>query len=392
MMRYLTVCCLGVIALAAPLRAQDSTAANIVGDEAAAEAVAEEEPTAPLENVDELKAMSFEELLAEARRLIDDGEIRKSIPYIQMARTRDDTSPGLKTLRGEVLLATGNIQEARPLLMEAYHADANDFRVNYALGRLYLGTRIWRQAYVYLEHAEQLAPLDRSTEVQRALAEAYLGARQISRATEFAEKAARGARGQDNEYTVWRTLVAVLIENREFERAISEAEHLVELAEREYTADPGDAKKLTQLSNARQILVAALQTSGTELFASGPDGMPTDQVVPGAEARVAALIKHVGEIMALQAEVQRILAYHDVVTLAERAVQYDPTNADYQRDLGLLLVEISKYDEAIVAFEKALELNPGDQISARNLELLRGKQPTSQPASSTPGDTPAETP
>ena len=284
--------------------------------------------------------------------------------------------------RGEVLLSTGNIQEARPLLMEAYHADSNDFRVNYALGRLYLGTRSWRQAYIYLEHAEALAPLDKASEVQRMLAEAYRGAGKIGKAAELARRALEGARGEDNEYDACRTLVMVLLDGREFEASISQAERLVELAETEYAEDPGSLSALKKLSDSRQVLLAAVQTSAVMMFAVGPDGVPTDEPKPGMAKDVAERSKRVADLLALEAEVQRLIAYHEVIEIAKKTTQYDPENADYQRDLGLLLVETSQFEDAIEAFEKALELNPEDEIASRNLAWLRGKYPTSQPAES----------
>jgi Flp pilus assembly protein TadD len=55
----------------------------------------------------------------------------------------------------------------------------------------------------------------------------------------------------------------------------------------------------------------------------------------------------------------------------ERAVQLDPQNAAALNDLAVALEQMGEFDAARKAYEKALELKPGDLYIQQNYDLFR---------------------
>jgi tetratricopeptide (TPR) repeat protein len=51
----------------------------------------------------------------------------------------------------------------------------------------------------------------------------------------------------------------------------------------------------------------------------------------------------------------------------QKSVQFNPNNVDAQRDLGIVAMELRRYDLALSAFEKVLTLQKNDPVAIENL-------------------------
>ncbi len=323
-----------------------------------------------------LMAMPLRELLDGTEELIDEGEIEKALARATVARERDPENPRVRLLLGEALLAAGNVQNARPLLLDVFRLDENNYRANLALGKLWLQSRVWRQAETYLSKAVELAPAGSGYVAQRLLAEAYLGSRQLSRARDVATQAAQRARNTPLAYDAQQTLVLVLLASEEeqyLDAAVRGAQGLEQQAAAEFQRDPGSRERLERLVASRQLLLEALQAVGQKMFLLGPDQMPTDQPQPGREAELAAVSRRVADVLVLQAGAQRLLSLHNVLPFLDRALEFTPESASLWRDRGLLLFELNRFREGVASLERALELDPDDQVTRERLDGLRSR-------------------
>lgn len=322
--------------------------------------------------LEQLADLSFRELVSEARRLIDAEQYEAAKPYVAAAAQKDRKSLDVSLLLGDLALAENDVRTARPLYLSVYRVDRNDFRANLGLGKLYLRTRVWRQAANYLEKAEQTAPLGKVPEVQQLLAEAYRGGGQVLKAVEVAQKAVSGA---PQDYDARRSLTSALLAAERTEQALGEAEMFVKIARDQVVSAPDSPAALADLRTARELQLQALRRAFRDMLQVGPSGQRVDEVTPGREAEAAGVLKQISEVMVMQAETNRLLAYHDVLSFAERIVELDDDNADYWRDYGLMLLETRRMDEAREALRRAVELNPDDQAARAQLERLGAGAP-----------------
>ncbi len=317
--------------------------------------------------IDRLQGMSLEELVRNARDLLDSEKYEAAVPYIVVARSRAEDDQEVKALNAELSLLKRDIKKARELFLEVYRANPNDYYANLGLGRLYLATRQFKQAEIYLEKAEQRAAQDQISLVRRLLAETYRGLKKSLKAVQLAEQAVNG---RPDDYVTRQTLVMTLVEAAQLERAAEEAVNLEQIARDRIAADAADVDALQQLLSALQVHMLALQQSFQQLAVMGPGRQPTDQVLDVNKPRAAALSMEVAELQLMQAETARLISYHQILEFMKKAIEYVPDNADYQRDYGLLLMRTNQSEAAIAPLRRALELNPDDDVARRQLQAL----------------------
>lgn len=317
---------------------------------------------------EQLQSLTLPTLLAEARRLLDARDLMAAAPYIDAARQRDPASLQVKGLVAELALYAGDLTTARINYLDVHRANRDDYRANLGLGQIYLMTRNFSQASIYLRRAEALVPVDAPGDtaiVRRLLAQSQHGEKKYIEALETAEKA-RAVAPQDLD--VLHTLIAALRAAGRTEAAVTEAAALQVVAEQNLRANPGDRQALVQLMEARRIHRETLSEGAAQYFELGRDGQRTDRVIPGKEADVAHVIREIAELQLRDAESQRLLTYYEVADLLARAVEYAPGNAGYWRFYGQLLAETFQRDAARQAFRKTLELDPTDEVAQRWLQ------------------------
>jgi tetratricopeptide (TPR) repeat protein len=203
------------------------------------------------------------------------------------------------------------------------------------------------------------------------LAEAYLGSGRLIKAREVAEQAVSG---NPDDYDAYRILAAVLITVRDLDQALVQVQKLESIAQQAVAANPGDFQSLQRLGDAWRIHQQALRERLGELVVVGPDGVPTDEVLPGKSEEAAEITRRMVELMLLQSEAQRIAQLFEIVEVSAQALEYAPDSPRQWRDHGLLLMEIQRYAEARDAFQKVLELDPSDGVAQQQLSAINAMQ------------------
>lgn len=315
-----------------------------------------------------LRDMTLGSLLSEARALIDAEDLRGAAPIVAVARERDPKNFEVTVMLGELALLNGEIQPAREKLLEAYQANRNDFRATVALGRLYLATRRHRQAVNYLEKAVEFAPQDQISKTQRLLAEGYFGANRLVKARTAAEEAVN--RDSDN-YEARRILATILIQIRELDQALIQIQELERIGSSEVAAKPGDLIALQRLAEAWIVHQDALRARLAQLVVVGPDGVPTDEILPGRSLEAAEITRRMVELLIREAEAQRIARLFEIAEVSEQTLKYAPESSSHWMNHGILLLETQQFDAAANAFSKAVELDPQNTEARIRLQQIQ---------------------
>ncbi len=140
----------------------------------------------------------------------------------------------------------------------------------------------------------------------------------------------------------------------------------------QYADDPGskryaesgleEARKLlvdTQLKKARYEEKEARWSDAVVSYTKALDGRPDD---PAICERLANALRHEGS------DLQR------AARLAELAVQRAPRRAAYRATLGFIYAEAGSRDKAIEQFERAVEIDSGDEASRHALDALKKRR------------------
>lgn len=287
----------------------------------------------------------------------------------------------------EIATLQGMRNEARMLFKEVLEIEKSNFRANLGLGRFYVSTRLYRQARLYLEEADKVAPPDRHEEVLRWLAASYAGQGQLPDAIDTLERAVEIA---PDSFEALNMLVNMQMEAGSYEQALEGAEEFVTAARKAYEAAPAETWFLKRLIMAYETRIEVLKAYHNGLHTQDIRARFTDQLQPGNEAEAANVLSRIAHVSERLATLRWELSYHDSLMLMERAVQYQPDNIRYLLDLAGLLLATHQTQRAIETCQDLLEIaNPPntDPANVREIheaakELLRrlNVPPTTQPA------------
>lgn len=323
---------------------------------------------------EQMAAMSLPELKREIQTRIDADDYEAAAALVTEALGRGDGGADLELtlLNAETQLGLGDLLAARFAFQDVLAADRNDYRANVGLGEVYLsGNRPhFRQAITYLERARTLAGTNaQRVKALRLLGEAYLGAHQPSAAVSVVEDALRLDSTDFNAILVATRAYAA---SGAFDRSIEAARILEERAKELWQQSPGEIEAVERLIIAANSAIAAIRNRTRELFERGPAGEPTDKALPGREDDIAGLLMEIVELQRMSIEANRLLRLHDTLTLAERAVEYDPDQAEGWVLYGNLLRETYQDAAARAAYAKALEVDPENRAAQTSLRQLSG--------------------
>lgn len=326
--------------------------------------------------------MSISEMLMEAERLVAAQQYAEAHPYVSAALRQDAGNVQALSLEGEILAQLNQHTLARQSFLAVREIQPNDFRANFGLGRMYVSSGVFRQALQYLKIAEPVAPPERKAELFVLLARAERGTGTASRALETVQRAIEA---DPLSFDAWRYATMLLVETEDFDRALLATQNLVRIAESELTKDPADRAALERLYLAYDARMAVLRSYHVRLYDRNLDGTSSDRLLPGTEKAAASMLQAMVETMVMQAELRRTMAFHEMLTLAQRTVEYDSSNTQYWAQLGLLYVNTAQFDRARAAFERAIELEPQNMQAREQLEQLPGRRaappppPTAEP-------------
>src|SRR5660398_150697 len=65
----------------------------------------------------------------------------------------------------------------------------------------------------------------------------------------------------------------------------------------------------------------------------------------------------------------RLGKYQEAITAFDKALEIDPQDRTAWNNKGLALANLGKYQEAITAYDKALEIDPQDKLALINKEI-----------------------
>lgn len=333
--------------------------------------------------------MSISDLLAEAERLAAAKQWAQARPYIEAVLAREQSNAQALSLKGEILEKTDQRDMARQEYLAVREIQPNDFRANLGLGRLYVESNMYRQALVYLNIAEPVAPPERKPELYVLLARAQRGAGNRNGAIEAVNRALEADAAN---FEAWQYAIAIMVESDEYDRAVAATQELVRIAQNEMVKDRSSRDGLAKLGTAYDTRLSVLSAYHQRLYIRNVDGTFSDQLLPGMEKGAAAMLREVVETMVLRAEVERTLGLYKILPIAEQAVKYDPSSAQAWMHLGLLYVNTSQYDKAAEALRRVLEIQPDNAQAAEQLSQLPRSAAPAAPPSSAPASAPASQP
>jgi tetratricopeptide (TPR) repeat protein len=332
--------------------------------------------------------MTIEELLAVAERLYQTGRYPDAATVLELVLQREETNVEAMIMRGEVYEMTKDLNSARTWFLKVQKAQPNEYRANLGLGRTYAAQKMWRQAIVYLEVAQKVAPPDKLGDVLTPLAIAYHGTGLTTKAVETVEKSLQ----LDPDHFENRRLLGLLrLELEQLDKALTETDALLRLAKKKVQERPGDITALQNLGEAYELRQRVLVSLHNDLYEKNAAGQPTDKIRPGNEAKAAALIKESNDLRIYESELRTLLAYHAILPAAERVVSLAPDNPEYLNQLGLLRRRVGLIGKAIETFQKAIEIDPTNAVAREQLASMSApltSQPTVEQASAAPAATP----
>ncbi len=337
--------------------------------------------------------MTIPELIAWARQLRSAGQQPQAIQVLQQVLQRDVSNKEAFGLLGDIYWETGNAELARKNWLAVLKIQENDFDANLGLGQMYLRSGVTRSAAHYLETAESVAPPDRLTEVLIPLAQAYgpLGLREKA-----IETIKRAISLKPDDYDAWYVLVGLETDMAttvaEFDQADTDAQRLIQLASRELQREGITLERVQRKYNAYNLRLQVLRSFGKVLFEMNPDSTLSDHPIAGREDVAANVLGRVVETRLLQEDTRRLLAYFDIVPIAERAVEFSAgKNADLLLTLAMLQERTGQLEQAAESFSKVLTLDPSSTTAQQHLAALQQRlgtlpPPTTQPAGEQPAN------
>lgn len=255
----------------------------------------------------------------------------------------------LEFARAMELAASGRFAEAEEVLRFLEQAHPNQFELRYRLGVILLRQGKNAEALERLEAATKLAP--ESPLPHLALAQVQLRLKQREQSMASASRAAERSASQP---AVWRALAMFYTESGQYALA-------AEFEERWGKAAPQDTESRLRLAQLHR------QLAGEHRKAKLP-----------AEAAKAyqTAIRLVPEQPAAYYELATMLLDHRMpepaIAILKSAAARFPKEAEFHRLLGLSFYHSGQVSDAIGAFLRVIDLEPGSEVGYASLETLLG--------------------
>lgn len=342
------------------------------------------QPSAPADDAAPARPQVTEaDLLQEAQNRRDNGQLAQARAILRELLKLNDKNLLALVLDGEIALdlLPADLPGAKSSFTAALRIQPSDFRANYGLGRVQYHYSQWRNALLYFENAAKAVPADRVAELYSRMGNCYAKSGDLQRAFESADRALSASPGELEPHEVY---VSLLVRSRNYEKALTAADKLIELATQAVSSAKSKKDALTKLSATYGVKLEVLQKLGEGNFAIGSDGSPTDKPVAGREKTAAQIVRQVADTYILVADLNRTLTHFTTLEFAERAASIDSSNPDNWLLVGMLRRGTYQDEKAAEAFQKVLELDPTNDRARRELESLGA--PTSRPASQPTGE------
>lgn len=326
----------------------------------------------------QLNAMSAADLLDAGQKALAARKYEAGVAYANKILEKDAANIEGLLLRADCNIEMNRIVPARTDYTAVLNAQKGDFRANYGMGRIWVRGKYWKQATHYLEDAVRVAPPDRKADALVLLARTAQANKAIQQALDTVTQALQLKPDSVEGLDLMATLQSDL---GKLDLAMDNSDKLIAVCKEAFARNPADPQMVSQLNSAYITRLKVLSGARETLFARDARGAPIDQVLPGKEREAAGVLNQILEAMIVRHGLEATLQYHDLMALAERMVQYDPQNAQYQLQYGLLLLKIYDNEKAADAFRKVLEIDPNNAEARNQLEQMRAAPPpASEPA------------
>ncbi len=329
----------------------------------------------------EFKATRSESLLADARRVLG------------VLLTRDPLNTDANLLAGELGLEANDYDTARKYFMQVTQIEPNNYRANVGLGRIWNANRSFRQAVLFLEAAERVAPdIKRGSEVKRLLASSYIGMGNVTKALEKIEEAIR-LDPESLESLRARMDIHLQLAQRDpafISAAVSDTNDYLARVRKQAEAEPGNVERLREVEQAYDAAIQAVRTLHNSYYERDAQRRPTNRLLRDKEADAAAALNRLAELAGEVAVIRLTIANHDIIQFAAaKAVELDPKNVKYLENLAALYQRTNQREQAIETCRKILALQPSHAAARQFLDSV-GVPVTSEPAAESPSPAPGD--
>ena len=349
----------------------------------------QDKPTAsqPATPQELMAALSIPEVLADAEMLLEQGKISFAARAYNHVILRDRMNIDAILGLARIAETQDDFNTARQYYLKAREIDKTDFRVNYRLGTAYLAIRFYQQALRFLEFAEPLVPTEKAAELKVRMAIGYRGTGARSKAKEYARQAVAL---DPEDYTAREVPAVALMDDGDFDQARGHIDAMVKIARDRLAEDRSQPGRIQFLLGALGRKLEGLNYYHRSLYEKDPSGQPTDRLLPGQDTTAAASLLPLIKTELQRAELEKILRLHQIITLASRAVEFDPANKELWMTLGLLYLNTSQTSSAIESFQKIIALDPDHAGAADQLDLLNAPLKADPVATQPAEDAPTE--
>lgn len=348
-------------------------------------------PTVPSGRETDLRPIP--EVLADAaaryesyKQTKDAGTFQEVMALLGVALGREPQNTEANLMSAEIALESNDYDTGREYFRAVLNVEPNNFRANLGMGRIWIATRSFRQAMLFLQTAERVAPdTEKASEVKQLLASTYVASGDVPRAIEKAEEAVRVS--PENPEAL-HTLAVIRTELAKRDptyvaAAVKDAEAYLARMREIAQQNPADVDKLQKLEAAYGILIDALRLLHNANYERDARGQATTRLLKGKEADAAAALNRMAEVMLDKSTVSMMLMQHDIINIAAQpAVALDPKSVKYLELLASLYEKTGNRPKAIETAQKILELDANHQGARDFLRSVNaaGPAPTTQPA------------
>ncbi len=318
------------------------------------------------------------ELKEQAVEKGDSATLNVALELVQQILDADIANTRAHLLAGEIMIEGNEYDQARDHFMFVVDIEPNNLRANLGLGKIWVANRSWRQARVYLERADRVATdAEDVAAVKRLLALAYAG---MGKRAEALEEMQAAVRTDTDDLEVLDTAVEIHLraasaDPRYIEPTTAIADQYLQKAKRHVEEKPFDRERLTKLNRAYDLHATALRTLHANYYRRDVRNQPTDELLPGKEAEAAAALNQIAQDLREQALLRLTMAEHDVLLIAEKAVEYAPTNITYLENLASIYHRVQNRRQAIETYQRILELDPDHAGARQYLESVGARAP-----------------
>jgi len=298
-----------------------------------------------------------EEMIEQALDMIDAGDFQEAMTLLQRAKMLKPTLDKLNLAEG-LLSIEGKSSMKAIQQLQAYNKSEegrNDYRGYVAIGRIYQGSGMNRQAVPSLEKAKELAPLEKDGKPLRAeiatdLAMAYY---RLDRKDKAIESARDAERWSPDDPRVQLRLAQFASSTDDHDTAAKAVEKAIKLAKVKLQMDPLDKDIYDSL---RQCYQLALTFQRQDSLARSEDGLPFFNMAVIAREDAEAM-KRIGLLSARE--------------LALEALTKEPNKPEWKVFVARVEADLGAVDEAMRKLEEVLSADPDNEEANKLRQYIR---------------------